>query len=182
MEKTEINHCTVLAHVWNKKFSTELNLYVGEKIMGQMHYHRDSDNVAEAIIGNHIWIVERIGNGYESSLITVKNVTQLNPYFKICIDLKGTSTPLELNDGRTVKFQNTCFWKNSWAWVDVDTNEELIDFNMKAATNKVGISSLAPTFINDKEIPLLCMLGWFILHSFDINEKMNLELVDAQNF
>jgi hypothetical protein len=53
---------------------------------------------------------------------------------------------------------------------------------MKAATNKVGISSLAPTFINDKEIPLLCMLGWFILHSFDINEKMNLELVDAQNF
>jgi len=150
--------------------------------MGQLFYNRDSDNIAEAIIGNNIWIVERIGSGYDSSLITIKNVNHLNPYFKICIDMKGTSTVLELNDGRKVKFQNICFWRNSWAWVDINSNEELIDFNMKNSLSKRGVSSLSQKLIDDKEAPLLCMLGWFILHYIDINMKKNLDLIEAQNF
>jgi len=182
MKNYQINDNTVLVHLRNNKFTTELNLYAGEHVMGQLHYHRDSDNMAEAIIGNNIWMVERIGNGYDSSLVTIKNVNHVYPYFKICIDMKGTSTALELSDGRKVRFQNICFWRNSWAWIDTDTNEELIDFNMKAALNKRGVSSVSPKILGDKETPLLCMLGWFILHSIDMNEKKNMDLLEVQNF
>ena len=182
MKNLQTNDNSVLVYFQNNRFTTELNLYSGEQIMGQLFYHKDSDNIAEAIIGNNIWIVERIGCGYDSSLISIKNVNHLNPYFKIYIDIKGSSSPLELSDGVKVKFQNTCFWRNSWAWINVDTNEELIDFNMRNAINKRGISSLSHKLIDDKEAPLLCMLGWFILHYIDMNVKKNLDLLEAQNF
>ena len=182
MKNLQFNDSSIIVHLRNNKFTTELNLYSGEQVMGQLYFHRDSDNIAEAIIGNNIWIVERIGSGYDSSFITIKNVNHHNPYFKIFIDMKGMSSALELSDGRKIRFQNICFWRNSWAWIDINSNEELIDFNMKNALSKRGVSSLSHKLIDDKEAPLLCMLGWFILHSIDINKKKNLDLIEAQNF
>jgi hypothetical protein len=182
MKNLKIQDSIVLAQFRNKKCTTELSLFAEEQLIGQMHYHMDSDSLAGAQVGNSIWILERTGNGFETSSIIVKNVNQTNPLFKIWIDLMGTTTSLELSDGTRVRFRNTCFWSNKWAWVNMDSNEVLIDFNMKAGFSKRGITTIASRLLNNEKTPLLCILGWFILHSIDVNEKRNLELQEVSNF
>jgi len=182
MRKFQLNDSIVIAVQKNKKSTSELSLFSGDETIGQMHYHVDSDNLAGAILENNVWIFERIGKGYYTSLITVKNVYQNNPHFKIYVDLKGTTTGLELSNGGKASFRNVCFWKNRWAWVDTETNEEIIDFNIKLSSSRRGVSNISPNYLNDRKVPIMCLLGWFILHSMDINEKKNQDIIQSMNF
>ena len=77
---------------------------------------------------------------------------------------------LELSQGRLLRFGATNFWQSRWDWSDNESQAPLLHFKRRAGFMKtegqVDIETAAVTY---PELPLLVVLGWYLLILFARN-------------
>lgn len=69
---------------------------------------------------------------------------------------------LELMDGRRFVLVREGMLKLSWSFRD-DRGRELISFKVPAFKPRVGEVTAAPSVMSDKALPLLLLVGWYVV-------------------
>jgi hypothetical protein len=151
--------------------SVQLVLFDEENIYGKLFYKKTSTDFSDLKIFLETWVIQCTGNPL--SMLRIKNVKDDFYFMRIHRDGHYTFSAVRIHENLTVRFVNTCFWKNEWAWVNVATNTPLITFEMKTNNTKRGLSKIKLPVLPDNKAIFLSMIGWYILHNIDLGEKKN---------
>jgi hypothetical protein len=77
---------------------------------------------------------------------------------------------LELSQGRLLHFGAANFWHSRWAWSDNESQAPLIHFKRRAGLLKIeGQVDIETKAVTYPELPLLVVLGWYLLIVFARN-------------
>ncbi|MFH0896283.1 MAG: hypothetical protein V2A54_17765 [Bacteroidota bacterium] len=162
-----------------KNDSINMLLFDDNDVVGNLFYKKNNDNLAGLSIFSETWVIERAGSPF--SMLRVRNIK--DDFFSLRITLDGSfgSSVIKIQDNLSMRFVNTCFWRNTWAWVNTATNESLIEFEMKPSINKRGMAKICLPILSDEKASFLCMIGWYILHNIDVTERKKADVQDALN-
>ena len=118
----------IFMNVVDKELAKEIYFFTKDVVIGKLFFLKINSALAGVILNNEIWIIEREGEGFEASQITVNNVKENDPYLVVDLEVRSSNAISVFKEGLSVVFYKTSYWKDTWAWVDVITNENVIEF------------------------------------------------------
>ena len=143
------------------RLKSEFELRAGEEILGSLRFQRSS--LAAGETADQSWTFKR--EGFWHPRITVRvpgsddNVATFQPGWA------GGGT-LELQPGRQLRFVAANFWHSQWDWVDAQS-QPLVHFKSHQGLLKVeGEVTVEAGAMKSPELPLLVVLGWYLLVLF----------------
>jgi len=150
-----------LLWVQPSRMKQEFELRAGEEVVGTLRWERAS--LATGETANQSWTFKR--EGFWHPRITVRvagsddNIATFQPGWA------GGGT-LELEGGGQLRLAAANFWHSQWDWIDAQ-NQPLIHFKSHQGLLKVeGEVEIEPSAIPLADLPLLVVLGWYLLVLF----------------
>lgn len=155
------------------RLKQEFELRAGDEIVGSLRFERSSLATGEA--AGQSWTFKR--EGFWHPRITVRvpgsdaNVALFSPGWA------GGGT-LDL-DGRQLRFVAANFWHSQWDWVDAQ-NKPVVHFKSHQGVLKTeGQVEIETDAIQSPDLPLLGVLGWYLLVLFARDASDQLLTVSA---
>jgi hypothetical protein len=157
--------------VWTKPSAPTptYELYAGEQLVATLHWQRGS--LAEARAAGCQWTFER--SGFWLPRVVVRLAGSDADLATFTPQWIGTGT-LEGARERRFHWSAENFWHTRWAWQDAD-GTPLLHIEGKPRSEHggrpiKGIVKLAPAASDLIELPLLVLLGWYlvVLHTEDV--------------
>ncbi|MDQ2942619.1 MAG: hypothetical protein M3R21_02990 [Candidatus Dormibacteraeota bacterium] len=173
----KINEVATGELVWLQpaRLKQAFELNAGTEIVGSLRFERSS--LAGGETANQRWTFKR--EGFWHPRITVRvpgsdvNVALFNPGWA------GGGT-LDL-DGRQMRFVAANFWHSQWDWVDAQ-NKQLVHFKSHQGLLKTeGQVEVETEATTSPDLPLLVVLGWYLLVLFARDAAASLEAVIASS-
>jgi hypothetical protein len=156
------------------RLKQEFELRAGDEVLGTLRFQRSSLATGEA--ADQSWTFKR--EGFSHPRITVRvpgsddNVATFQPGWA------GGGT-LELQPGKQLRFGAANFWHSQWDWLDAQ-NQPLVHFKSHQGLLKVeGEVAIEPGAIKSPDMPLLVVLGWYLLVLFARDAAESLAGVSA---
>jgi hypothetical protein len=143
------------------RLNQEYELRAGEEVVGRLRFQRSS--LATGDSAYQSWTFKREGFWHPRITIRVPgsddNVATFQPGWA------GGGT-LELAPGNQLRFAAANFWHSQWDWLDPQ-NQPLVHFKSHQGLLKVeGQVSIETAAIKSPDLPLLVVLGWYLLVLF----------------
>ena len=143
------------------RLKQEFELRAGDEVLATLRWQRSS--LATGETADQTWTFKR--EGFWHPRITVRlpgsedNVATFQPGWA------GGGT-LDLPPGQQLRFGAANFWHSQWDWLDAQ-NQPLVHFKSHQGLLKVeGEVSIEAGGINSPDLPLLVVLGWYLLVLF----------------
>ena len=150
-----------LAWVQPARLKQAFELRSSDDVVATLRFERSSLAIGES--GEQRWTFKR--EGFWHPQITVRvpgsedNVAVFKPSW-----VGGT---LELSGGRTLRFGAANFWHSQWDWSDVASQSPLVHFKGRQGILKTeGQVDIEASAVTYPELPLLVVLGWYLLILF----------------
>jgi hypothetical protein len=150
-----------LVWVQPARLKQEFELRAGDEVIGTLRWQRSSLAIAET--AEQSWTFKR--EGFWHPRITARiagsddNIATFQPGWA------GGGT-LDLDPGKQLRFGAANFWHSQWDWIDAQ-NQPLVHFKSHQGLLKVeGEVAIEPGAIKSPEMPLLVVLGWYLLVLF----------------
>lgn len=169
----KINEVATGELVWVQpaRLKQEFELRAGDEVVGSLRFERSSLATGEA--ADQSWTFKR--EGFWHPRITVRvpgsdvNIALFSPGWA------GGGT-LDL-DGRQMRFVAANFWHSQWDWVDAQ-NKPLVHFKSHQGLLKTeGQVEIQTEAIQSPDLPLLVVLGWYLLVLFARDAAASLAVV-----
>jgi len=162
-------------NVKKKENSTEICFSTGEDYLGKLFFMKDNDAHAGLIMGNEVWVIERKNKGVEVSYISVNDIETSNPFLITNKHISYSNAISIVKKDLNVVFYKDIVKQNAWIWADINTNETVIEFEMKQGSIYRGKSIVNLKFLQMPETMILCALGWYFiqLQSEHSKEELN---------
>jgi hypothetical protein len=136
-------------------------LHAGDEVVATLRWERASLAVGES--GDHRWTFKR--EGFWHPRVTVRlpdsddNAAIFQPGW-------AGGGALELPDGRRLRFGAANFWHSQWDWQDT-AGRPIVHFKSHHGFLKTeGDVEIEPDAVQLSELPLLVVLGWYLLILF----------------
>ena len=149
-----------LAWVQPARTKQAFELRAGDDVVGTLVWARMS--LATGATADGQWTLKR--EGFWHPRITVRvpgsedNVAVFNPGWT------GGGT-LEMG-GRHLRFGPANFWRSQWDWID-EQDKSLVHFKSRQGLLKLeGQVEVEPQAVASPDVPLLVVLGWYLLVLF----------------
>jgi hypothetical protein len=150
-----------LLWVQPSRMKQSFELRAGDKVVATLRWERSS--LATGETAEQSWTFKR--EGFWHPRITVRipgsddNVALFNPGW-------AGGGSLELPDGKTLHFGAANFWRSQWDWVD-SARAPLVHFKSHQGILKTeGQVEIEGTAVDSPDLPLLVVLGWYLLILF----------------
>ena len=157
-----INEVAMGELVWVQpaRLKQEFELHAGADVVGTLRFERSSLAIGET--ADQRWTFKREGFWHPRITVRVQgsdaNVALFSPGWV------GGGT-LDL-DGRQLRFVAANFWHSQWHWVDAQ-NKPVVHFKSHQGLLKTeGQVEIEPDAITSPDLPLLVVLGWYLLVLF----------------
>ena len=76
----------------------------------------------------------------------------------------GGASLLDLANGRQVRFGAANFWRSRWRWSDTVSEAPIMEFKVNQGGMRMGGRlEIEMAMLDDPELPLLAVLGWYLL-------------------
>jgi hypothetical protein len=157
-----INEVAMAELLWVQpaRLKQVFELRADNEVVGNMRFERAS--LASGETADHNWTFKR--EGFWHPRITVRvpgsedNVALFSPGW-------AGGGALDLG-GRQMRFVAANFWHSQWDWVDAQ-NRPLVHFKSHQGILKTeGQVEIEPDAITSPDLPLLVVLGWYLLVLF----------------
>jgi hypothetical protein len=143
------------------RLKQEFELRAGDEVLATLRWQRSSLAIAET--ADQIWTFKR--EGFWHPRITVRlpgsddNVATFQPGWA------GGGT-LDLGPGKQLRFGAANFWHSQWDWLDAQ-NQPFVHFKSHQGLLKVeGEVTIEASAVKSPDLPLLVVLGWYLLVLF----------------
>jgi len=150
-----------LVWVQPARLKQEFDLTAGVEVVGTLRWNRAS--LATAETAGQSWTFKR--EGFWHPRITVRlpgsddNIATFQPGW-------GGGGTLDLAWGPHVRFAAANFWHSQWDWIDAQ-GQPVVHFKSHQGLLKVeGQVEIEPGGIELPDLPLLVVLGWYLLVLF----------------
>jgi hypothetical protein len=156
----KINELAGRELVWVQpaRLKEEFELRAGDEVIATLRWQRSSLAIAET--ADQSWTFKR--EGFWHPRVTVRipgsddNIATFQPGWA------GGGT-LDLDPGKQLRFGAPNFWHSQWDWLDPH-NQPLVHFKSHQGLLKVeGEVAIEPAAIKSPDMPLLVVLGWYLL-------------------
>jgi hypothetical protein len=149
----------------------EFELRAGDEVVGTLRFERSSLAMGET--ADQSWTFKREGFWHPRITIRVPgsdaNVAVFSPGWA------GGGT-LDI-DGRQLRFVAANFWHSQWDWVDAQ-NKPVVHFKSHQGLLKTeGQVEIETEAIQSPDLPLLVVLGWYLLVLFARDAAASLAVV-----
>jgi hypothetical protein len=150
-----------LVWVQPARLKQEFELRAGDEVVGSLRWQRAS--LATGETADQSWTFKREGFWHPQVTVRVAgsddNVALFHPGWA------GGGT-LDLQQGKQLRFAAANFWHSQWDWLDAPNNP-LVHFKSRQGLLKVeGQVEIETEAIQSPELPLLVVLGWYLLILF----------------
>jgi hypothetical protein len=150
-----------LVWVQPARLKQEFELHGGDELVGSLRWERAS--LATGETENQSWTFKR--EGFWHPRVTVRvagsddNIATFQPGWA------GGGT-LFLGGGAQLRFAAANFWRSQWDWLDAQ-DQPVVQFKSRHGLLKVeGQVEIEPGGIELPDLPLLVVLGWYLLVLF----------------
>ena len=150
-----------LVWVQPARMKQDFELQAGDEVVGSLNWQRAS--LAAGETADQSWTFKR--EGFLHPQVTVRvpgsddNVALFHPRWA------GGGT-LDLQQGKQLRFVAANFWHSQWDWLDAQKTP-LVHFKSRQGLLKVeGQVEIETEAIQSPELPLLVVLGWYLLILF----------------
>ena len=151
-----------LVWVQPARLKQAFELHAADDVVATLRFERSSLATGES--GDERWTFKR--EGFWHPQITVRlpdsedNVAVFKPSWM------GGGT-LDLSGGRSLRFGAANFWHSQWDWSDVASQSPLVHFKSRQGILKMeGQVDIEASAVTYPELPLLVLLGWYLLILF----------------
>jgi hypothetical protein len=137
-------------------------LRAGTDVVATLTWQRGS--LADAEADDHHWTFKRAGFWQPRVTVRVAGSDTDVAIFRPAWMGGGT---LELAGGKVLRFSAANFWHSQWNWQEPRTESALVHFKSQQGLLKTGGRvEITPTARTIPELPLLVLLGWYLLILF----------------
>jgi hypothetical protein len=141
-------------------FKCEYELRAGDELLGSIHKTRKFGVAMEAEIGGTRFMLETVG--FTRSRIMVREAGAAGEPAVFQRGFFGGGQLL-LPGGRSYRWKMTSFWGSRWAFVD-DSGQPLVSLRPRKRVFRTGGEvEIAPGALTLPELPMLVLLGWYLL-------------------
>ena len=148
--------------VWEKPraMSKEFELRAGEEVLATLKWSKGWwSTLAEAASAGGKWTFKR--SGFLKSKTTARLPGSESDLATFEQNWRGAGI-LQLSSGSTYRWEKDAFWGARFAWKDA-TGNPLVRFRYRAL--KSGEVEVTPSAASVSDLPLLVVLGWYVLVS-----------------
>ena len=149
--------------VWTQPARSKqaFELHAPTEVVATLQFERSS--LASGQAGEQSWTFKREGFWHPQVTARVPGSDSNLAVFKPAWTGGGT---LELSEGRVLKFGAANFWHSQWSWWD-PSGKLLMQFKSHAGLLRMeGQLDIAADAVALSELPLLVVLGWYLLILF----------------
>jgi hypothetical protein len=137
-------------------------LHASDDVVATLQFERSS--LASGESGEQKWTFKREGFWHPQVTVRIPGSDANVAVFKPAWTGGGT---LDLPQGRTLHFGAANFWHSQWDWSDVASQAPLVHFKSHAGLLRMeGQVDVETTAVSYPELPLLVVLGWYLLILF----------------
>ncbi len=160
---------TKLSWIQRKALKRHFALCDGEETIGTLEWKSDSGSLVTGSVAEGTWAFKR--TGVFKFVVSIREAEQGNEIAIFKPDWRGQGL-LEFPDGPTYKWMQKSWIKNAWDLTTQDDKTLLTVRQMqglKSILKEEGEIELAPEILEDPNMPLLVLLGWYLtlLHAYD---------------
>lgn len=149
--------------VWEQpaRLKQTFELHASDEVVATLEFQRSS--LAIGLVADQQWTFKREGFWHPQVTVRVAGSDANVAVFKPAWTGGGT---LELPQGRQLRFGAANFWHSQWDWSD-PAGQPLVHFKSHAGLLKTeGEVGIEPAAVGLAEMPLLAVLGWYLLILF----------------
>lgn len=151
-----------LVWVQPARLQQAFELNASDDVVATLRFERAS--LASGETAEQKWTFKREGFWHPHVTIRVPDSDDNVAVFKPAWTGGGS---LELPQGRLLRFGAANFWHSQWDWSDVASQAALVHFKSHAGLMKrEGQVDIETEALTDPELPLLVVLGWYLLILF----------------
>ena len=151
-----------LVWVQPARLKQAFELRASDDVVATLQFERASLATAES--GEQRWTFKRQGFWHPQVTIRLPDSEDNLAVFKPAWMGGGI---LDLSGGRSLRFGAANFWHSQWDWSDVASQSPLVHFKSRQGLLKTeGQVDIEATAITYPELPLLVVLGWYLLILF----------------
>ena len=147
-----------LVWVQPARLKQEFELHAGDEVIATLRWQRSSLAIAET--AEQSWTIKREGFWHPRITVRIPGSDDSIATFQPGWAGRGT---LDLGPGKQLRFGAPNFWRSQWDWLDPQ-NQPLVHFKSHQGLLKVeGEVAIEPAAIKSPDMPLLVVLGWYLL-------------------
>jgi len=166
MEAFKLTSGSLLQWVQPKTFERQFELRTDDSLLGVLRFETAFGTLASSSIGGEQWTFKRVG--FFNSHVTIRAASGTNDVAIYWPKLWNNGW-LEFDQGNRFHWKSLNFWGSEWGFCNA--REELI-FSLKQGSIEPKVSDIMktqaivkiePQSQNLSELPLLLMLGWYLM-------------------
>ncbi|MEO8216214.1 MAG: hypothetical protein ABI718_03940 [Acidobacteriota bacterium] len=127
--------------------------------MATLQWQKSEGSLATAETSNSNWTLKR--TGFQRPHITARVAGQSVDAATFELGMGGAGT-VRLQSGYVFRWSSN-LWRSEWSWQNASGADAIVMRREFAMTRREGVVEIVPDAIPPREVPLLVVLGWYIV-------------------